>query len=206
MGVEKKGVSIVNVRAKKGLKSIFPKCLEKVGSIYRVAYPSPSHNEYPPPPPPPPPPPLNPHPPTHTHFFTLTMHLVPCFCSACFTEPYIFINLGHISFQLCPLCQNCHTIMFFIFVVRCDVPCTWIMNRSILYNFDNRYIFIHYFHYALNSSLKTVRVVMAKRREVCLRSERPRISRLLEARQSIRHSVYGIFKCIPFDDSDAFWV
>ena len=52
------------------------------------------------------------------------------------------MNLGHISFHFCPLCQNCYTIVFFIYVVRCDMPCTRIMLGFTLYNFDNKYPFI----------------------------------------------------------------
>ena len=52
------------------------------------------------------------------------------------------MNLGHISFHFCPLCQNCYTIVFFIYVVRCDMPCTLIMLGFTLYNFDNKYPFI----------------------------------------------------------------
>ena len=50
--------------------------------------------------------------------------------------------MGHISFHFCPLCQNCYTIVFFIYVVRCDMPCTRIMLGFTLYNFDNKYPFI----------------------------------------------------------------
>ena len=51
-------------------------------------------------------------------------------------------NLGHISFHFCPLCQNCYKIVFFIYVIRCDMPCTRIMLGFTLYNFDNEYPFI----------------------------------------------------------------
>ena len=53
-----------------------------------------------------------------------------------------YMNLGHISFHICPLCQNCYTIVFFIYVVRCDMPCTRIMLGFTLYNFDNKHPFI----------------------------------------------------------------
>ena len=53
------------------------------------------------------------------------------------------MNLGHISFHLCPLCQNCYTIeFFFIYVVSCDRPYTRITLGFTLYNFDNKYPFI----------------------------------------------------------------
>ena len=49
------------------------------------------------------------------------MYPAPCSCSHCFKELYVFMNLGHISFHFCPLYQNCYTIVFFIYVVRCDM-------------------------------------------------------------------------------------
>ena len=52
------------------------------------------------------------------------------------------MHLGHISFHFCPLCQNCYTIVFYIYVDRCDMPYTRIILGFTLYNFDNKYPFI----------------------------------------------------------------
>ena len=51
------------------------------------------------------------------------------------------MNSGHISFHFCPHCQNYYTIVFYIYVDRCDMPYTRIM-LGFTHNFDNEYLFI----------------------------------------------------------------
>ena len=69
--------------------------------------------------------------------------------------------------------------------------------------------------HALKGLVRTGRIIIARYREDCPRSKRPRISiahagrawaaELLAARQGVQHSVDGMFKCIPFKGKAAFW-
>ena len=66
--------------------------------------------------------------------------------------------------------------------------------------------------HALKSSVRIVRVIIARYREDCPRGEGPRISSGRPGRawapwgsKSVRFSVDEMFKCIAFNDSAAFW-